>query len=125
MVLLKAIKATSTHDTRGKSVGHWPTDSLAQIGTRVNPEKPLLERWPEWMDLRTLQMYAKTSDRTIRVWIHLPINPLPASQVAGGKILVKRSRFDTWLEAHPFEAIDSIDVAGVADEIMNQFRKAA
>jgi hypothetical protein len=70
-------------------------------------------------------MYAKTSDRTIRVWIHLPINPLPASQVAGGKILVKRSRFDTWLEAHPFEAIDSIDVAGVADEIMNQFRKAA
>ena len=91
----------------------------------MNLEKAQLERWPEWMDLRTLQRYANASDRTIREWIHVPINPLPASQVAGGKILVKRSRFDVWLEAHPFQAIDSIDVAGVVDEIMNDFRKAA
>ena len=77
------------------------------------------------MDLRTLQEYADASDRTIRDWIHLPMNPLPASQVAGGKIHVKRARFDIWFESHPYQAIDTIDVDGVANEIINQLRKAA
>jgi hypothetical protein len=83
------------------------------------------ERWPEWMDLKTLQGYANASDRSIRDWIHLPLNPLPASQVAGGKILVKRNTFDLWLEAHRFQSVTSIDVVGVANEIINEFRKAA
>jgi hypothetical protein len=125
MALLKAIKAAAKQSAHSGSAGHWPADSLTQIGSKVNPDKSQLDQWPEWMDLKTLQRYADASDRTIREWIHLPINALPASQVAGGKILVKRSRFDIWLEAHRFQAIDSIDVAGVADEIMNQFRKAA
>lgn len=84
-----------------------------------------LGRWPEWMDLKTLQEYANASDRTLREWIHLPINPLPASQVAGGKIHVKRSKFDIWLDTQPYQAIDAIDVDQVANEIMSQFRKAA
>ena len=88
-------------------------------------EESKLDRWPEWMDLRTLQQYADVSDRTIREWIHLPINPLPCSQVAGGKIHVKRSRFDIWFESHPYQPIDAIDVDGVANEIISQFRKAA
>ena len=44
---------------------------------------------------------------------------------AGGKILVKRSHLDAWLEAHPYQPIDSINVDQVADEIIDQFRKAA
>ena len=82
-------------------------------------------RNPEWMDLKALQEYADVSERTLREWIHLPLNPLPAVQVDRGKILVRRSHFDRWLEAHPFRAISSIDVGRVADEIINQFRKAA
>jgi hypothetical protein len=76
-------------------------------------------RNPEWMDLKALQEYADVSERTLRE------NPLPAVQVDRGKILVRRSHFDRWLEAHPFRAISSIDVGRVADEIINQFRKAA
>jgi hypothetical protein len=80
---------------------------------------------PEWMDLKALQEYSCVSERTLREWIHLPVNPLPASQVQRGKILVSRIKFDRWLEAHPYQPIDSINVGEVTDEIMNQFRKAA
>ena len=48
-----------------------------------------------------------------------------ASQAGRGKILVKRSHLDAWLEAHPYQPIDSINVDQVADEIIDQFRKAA
>lgn len=80
---------------------------------------------PEWMDLKAIQAYACVSERTVREWIHLPVNPLRASQAGGGKILVKRSHLDAWLEAHPYQPIDSINVDQVADEIIDQFRKAA
>jgi hypothetical protein len=80
---------------------------------------------PEWLDLKALQLYASACDRTLREWIHLPINPLPASQVEGGKILVRRVVFDRWLEAHPYQPINSINVDQITEEIMDQFRKAA
>jgi hypothetical protein len=100
-------------------------DFLVQIGTSMIPEMLTNRSEPEWMDLKALQRYASVCDRTLREWIHLPINPLPAVQVAHGKILVRRTHFDCWLEAHPFQAIDSIDVDGVANEIISQLRKAA
>ena len=91
----------------------------------MKPNGPQLERQAEWMDLRTLQQYADVSDRTLREWIHLPINPLPASQATGGKILVRRARFDSWLEAHPYQPINSINVNEITDEIIDQLREAA
>ena len=60
---------------------------------------------PEWLDLKALQEYACVSERTLRSWIHRPIDPLPAVRV-GTKILVRRSTFDVWLEAHRLEPID-------------------
>ena len=95
------------------------------MGTRTMPEKAQLARWPEWMDLKTLQHYADISDRTLREWIHLPVRPLPAKQVERGKLLVKRSEFDSWLESHQYQPLDSIDVDQITDQIIDQFRKAA
>jgi hypothetical protein len=89
------------------------------------PEKSQLARWPEWMDLKTLSLYAAVSDRTLREWIHLPVNPLPAKQVDRGKLLVKRSQFDSWLETHQHQPLNSINVDQITDEIVDQFRKAA
>jgi hypothetical protein len=80
---------------------------------------------PEWMDLRTTEAYADVSDRTLREWIHRPQDPLPASQVEHGKILIKRSKFDQWLELHPMQSIGSIDVNQIANEIIKQFGEAA
>jgi excisionase family DNA binding protein len=69
---------------------------------------------PEWMDLKALQQYACISDRTLREWVHRPIDPLPAARV-GAKILVRRSTFDHWLENHRIEAVD---VGCIVDEMV-------
>lgn len=68
----------------------------------------------EWLDLKALQEYACVSERTIRGWIHRPVNPLPAVRV-GNKILVRRSTFDLWLEGHQLKPVD---VGCILDEIM-------
>ena len=69
---------------------------------------------PEWLDLKALTGYACVSERTIREWIHRPLNPLPASRV-GTKILVRRTVFDGWLEAHQ---VKSVDVTCIVDEMI-------
>lgn len=68
----------------------------------------------EWFDLKTLRQYACVSERTLREWIHRPINPLPAARV-GVKILVRRSTFDHWLENHRLKAVD---VGSIVDEMV-------
>ena len=75
------------------------------------------------MDLRSTQDYANVSERTLREWIHRPVNPLPAAQVDHGKILIKRGNLDLWLEAHPVLSIDSIDVNVIADKILNDLKR--
>ncbi len=69
---------------------------------------------PEWLDLKALQRYACVSERTLRKWVHRPINPLPAARV-GTKILVRRSTFDQWLENH---MLKSVDVGCIVDELV-------
>lgn len=59
----------------------------------------------EWLGLRQLTQYVAVSERTLRAWIHDPTDPLPASRVRG-KILVRRSEFDAWLERHKVMLVD-------------------
>lgn len=68
----------------------------------------------EWLDLRRLQEYAAVSERTLREWIRLEVNSLPAVQVRG-KILVRRTEFDAWLERH---RIKQVDVDGIVRELV-------
>jgi excisionase family DNA binding protein len=65
----------------------------------------IVEQQPEWLDLKALRQHACVSERTMRDWIHRPVNPLPAARV-GTKILVRRSVFDRWLEAHEIKRVD-------------------
>ena len=53
----------------------------------------------EWLGLRELRRHAPVSERTLRDWIHSPVDPLPAVRVKG-KIFVRKSVFDEWLERH-------------------------
>ena len=69
---------------------------------------------PEWLDLKALQRYACVSERTLREWVHRPIDPLPAARV-GAKILVRRGTFDRWLENH---RLKTIDVGCIVDELV-------
>ena len=69
---------------------------------------------PEWLDIKALRQYACVSERTLREWIHRPINPLPATRV-GTKILVRRSAFDHWLESH---RLKQVEVGRIVDEVI-------
>ncbi len=71
----------------------------------------------EWMDLRRLTEYAAVSERTLRAWVHSPVDPLPAVRV-GGKILVRKSDFDAFLERHPVKPLDAVDVDGIVREVL-------
>jgi excisionase family DNA binding protein len=73
-----------------------------------------LAPWPEWFSLRQLTEYCGVSGRTVRGWIHAPTDPLPAVQVRG-KILIKRSELDRWLEPH---IVKSVDLGGMLDEMV-------
>jgi excisionase family DNA binding protein len=81
----------------------------------ANSEHMLSERPErEWLDLKALRQYACLSERTIRDWIHRPVDPLPAVRV-GSKILVRRSVFDRWLEAHQ---VRNFDLGCIVDELV-------
>lgn len=70
----------------------------------------------EWMSLRELTAYAAVSERTLREWMHRECNPLPAVQVEG-KILVRRSVFNAWLERHSIRAKQTLDVDAIVNEL--------
>ena len=53
----------------------------------------------EWLRLRELAEYAAVSERTLCEWLHRANDAVPAVRV-DGKILVRRSQFDAWLECH-------------------------
>ena len=82
---------------------------------RGSPEGTGIEM--EWLGLRQLSRRAPYGERTIRSWIHSPVDPLPAVKVKG-KILVRKSVFDDWLERHAIKPLESIDVDGIVQEVL-------
>lgn len=75
----------------------------------------------EWLDLRGLTKYAAVSERTLRAWIHDPINPLPAYQV-GSKLLVRKRDFDSYVERHPVRPMQAVD--NMVEEILSGMGKS-
>lgn len=72
---------------------------------------------PEWLSLKQLTRYANVSERTLRTWIHSPVDPLPAVRLAG-KILVKRPELDSWLERRRISKSAAVDLNGIVKEIL-------
>jgi len=71
----------------------------------------------EWLGLRQLTEYAAVSERTLRAWMHRQVDPLPAVQV-DGKILVRRSQFDAWLERYRIKPSASVDVDAIVNGLL-------
>jgi excisionase family DNA binding protein len=71
----------------------------------------------EWFGLRELTRYSSVSERTLRGWISAPSDPLPAVK-PGGKILVRRSDFDSWLGRRRIQPLDGIDINGIVREVL-------
>jgi excisionase family DNA binding protein len=71
----------------------------------------------EWLGMREITEYADVSERTVRGWIHAPVDALPAVRV-GGKILVKRSELDAWLERRRVTPLAKIDLDVIVKDVL-------
>jgi len=72
-----------------------------------------------YLTLKTLSGYSGLSVRTLRDYIHDPIQPLPSYQ-PGGKILVRRSEFDGWMARHRRVGPTGLD--GIVDAVIGPSR---
>jgi excisionase family DNA binding protein len=76
-------------------------------------------RSPEWMGLRQVTDYASVCERTVRSWIHSAVDPLPAARVRG-KILIRRTELDSWLERHRIRTFVAVDVDAVVRSVLQR-----
>jgi excisionase family DNA binding protein len=74
-----------------------------------------------YLSLRALAGYCGLSVRKLRDYLDDPAHPLPCYRV-GGKILVRRSEFDTWVQQ--FRSRGRMDVDRIVDEVMRDLRSA-
>ena len=88
--------------------------------------KPTTHVQPNFLDLKTLAAYSSCSVRWLRDRLVDQMHPLPHYRV-GGKLLVKRDEFDSWMEAqrvaHPSGQLTDI-VESVLAQISSPRRVA-
>jgi excisionase family DNA binding protein len=72
-----------------------------------------------WFSLRERTEYASVSDRTLREWLHRSTDALPAVRV-DGKILVRKSQFDDWLERHRIQPSVPVDVESIVNSLLKE-----
>lgn len=77
----------------------------------------------EYFDLKGLSVYSKMAVSTLRGFIRdkgLPCYKLPGASGNAGKILVKRSEFDTWMGRYTYNS--RREIRGMADEMLAKIR---
>lgn len=70
----------------------------------------------QWFDLKGAAIYTPWGESTLRM--HIREGSLPACKVKG-KILIKRSELDRWIESH---RISGPDLKGHVQEIMDNLK---
>ncbi|MFI5342040.1 MAG: helix-turn-helix domain-containing protein [Candidatus Methylomirabilales bacterium] len=96
----------------GNPPGTQPIHILGSVDVQV-PLDP-------YMDLKALSQYSSISVRKLRDLLKEPLRPLPCYRV-DGKILVRRSDFDRWMEAYRYTP----DLTKLVDEVVAEFRRPA
>jgi excisionase family DNA binding protein len=70
-----------------------------------------------WLALGDVAAYVAVSERTLRGWIHRPVDPLPAVQVSG-KILIRRAELDAWLDRHRVQPRKPVDLDAIVRNVL-------
>jgi len=73
-----------------------------------------------YLPLTALAGYAGLSVRKLREFLTDPMHPLPCYRV-GGKLLVRRSEFDTWIAR--YRERGRADVDRIVDETLRELRE--
>jgi hypothetical protein len=68
-----------------------------------------------WLPLRALATYSGLSVRTLRDYINTPLLALPSYRI-GGKVLVRRSEFDAWM--NQYRQVGSAGLDQVVDSVI-------
>ena len=112
--------------------GRWATAALqiaAARASRVNGQPVGLVRGvlaervvistpaDPFLDLRALADYSSLSVRKLRDHLADPLHPLPSYRV-GGKVLVRRSDFDAWIERFRHRA--NADVNQLVKDVLRE-----
>ncbi len=71
-----------------------------------------------YLSLKALAGYSGLSVRSLRGFLSDPVRPLPAYR-PGGKILVRRSEFDRWIQAFRYAP----DVDRIVDEVVTDLSR--
>ena len=79
----------------------------------------------EYLDLKGLSTYSKMGVSTLRYQIR--VNAMPWFGITGkkdktGKVLVKRSKFDNWIER--FRGSEYLDPDSIATDVINSLNSA-
>jgi hypothetical protein len=72
-----------------------------------------------FLDLRALSSYSSLSVRKLRDLIEDPMHPIPNYRPCG-KILVRRSEFDTWMATYRHHG--RVDVDRIVSEVLDELR---
>jgi len=84
-------------------------------------KRPLAYIAPDsYLTLDALVSYSGLSRRTLQRYLADLTDPIPHFK-PGGKILVRRSEFDRWIERHRASAKN--DVAGVVNAVIGKLRR--
>jgi excisionase family DNA binding protein len=97
-----------------------PSGKTSHFARKDMGTSELSDRGAEWLCLREVTRYVNVSERTLRTWIHAPIDALPAVRV-GGRILVRRSELDAWLTRRRIGTLDSVNIDAIVKDVLQGF----
>jgi len=106
---------------RGPRIGRAGKPASRVLGPVAN-EVVLSTELDPFMPLKALARYAGLSVRKLREYLIDSAHPLPHYRI-GGKIVVRRSDYDTW--AAQYRQMGNVDVDKVVAEALSDLRGAA
>lgn len=74
-----------------------------------------VDGWNPYLSLRALAAYSSLSERWLRSFLAAADHPLPHYRI-GGRVVVKRSDFDTWMQVYRVEG--DADASAVVNRLL-------
>jgi excisionase family DNA binding protein len=96
-----------------------PGSAAENIRVTVAKEIVVIASLDPYLTLKAAAEYGGVSVRWLRTALTDPMHPLPCYRPGGkgGKVLVRRSDFDAWMER--FRAVGDVDLDAIVNEVLD------